>query len=75
MLARKNGNENPIWSWNDSTTCTIEHTCLDVIPMKDVHDITRGVFNRHQSLKSLKRNNICLTDSDHDYIIDEIVGG
>ena len=20
LLARKNGNENPIWSWNDSTT-------------------------------------------------------
>ena len=22
LLARKNGNENPIWSWNDSSTCT-----------------------------------------------------
>ena len=39
---------------------------------KYFHDIPRGVFNRNQAQQYLQRHPICLTDSDHDYIIGEI---
>ena len=55
-------------------THTIVHTCLNVFVVKDVHDITRGVFNINQKRKDLQRHLICLTDYDNDYIIDGIGG-
>ena len=36
--------------------------------VKDVHDIPRCVFNRNQAKQDLQGRNICLTDSDNDYI-------
>ena len=41
--------------------------------VKDVHNIPRKVCNRTQAKQYLKRYHICLTDSDHDYIIDKIL--
>ena len=55
-------------------THTIVHTCLDVFVAKYGHDITISAFNINQTRKDLQRYLICLTDSDNDYIIDEIGG-
>ena len=41
--------------------------------VKNVHDITREIWNRTQPHKDLHRHPICLTGYDNDYIIDEIV--
>ena len=30
------------------------------------------LLNRNQACKDINRHNICLTDSDHDFILDEI---
>ena len=54
------------------TTHTIIPTCLDVFVVKDVHDMTIGVFNINQTRKDLQRHLICLTDYDNDYILDGI---
>ena len=40
--------------------------------VKGVYAITRSVCNRNQEKLTLQRHPICLTDSDHDYIIDKI---
>ena len=53
-------------------TRTIVHPCLDVVSVKGVHDIPRGVCNINQAKKALQINHICLTDFDHDYILKEI---
>ena len=53
-------------------THTIAHPCFDVIIVKYIHDIPRSDYNRNQLIQALQRYTICLTDSDHDYIIDEI---
>ena len=37
--------------------------------------IPKSVCNKNQSHKAIQRSPICLTDSDHDVIIDEIKGG
>ena len=34
-----------------------------------------SVYNINQARKAIKRRPICLTDSDHDYILDEIKRG
>ena len=41
--------------------------------MKDVNNIPRSFSNINQSRQDLQRHHICLTDSDDDDIIDEIV--
>ena len=40
--------------------------------VKDVHDITKIICNRNHAKQTLQRHPICLTDSYHDYIIEEI---
>ena len=55
-------------------THIIVHTCPDVFVAKYFHDITRSAFNINQTRKDLQRHLICLTDSDNDYILDEIGG-
>ena len=56
------------------TTHTIVHTCLDVFVVKYVNDIIISVFIINQTRKDSQRHIICLTDSDNDYIIDNIGG-
>ena len=53
-------------------TRTIVHPCYDVILLKCVQDITIGVWNINQSFQALQRHLICLTDSEHGYILDKI---
>ena len=53
-------------------TLTIIHPCIDVVAVKDVHDISKIVFNTDQGKQDLQIHAIFLTDSDHDYILEEI---
>ena len=53
-------------------TQTIVHTCLDVVTVKYVHDIPKSICNRNNKKQDLRKHPICLTDSDHDYILEEI---
>ena len=52
-------------------TRTIIHPCLDVVRITDVQDIPNTVCNSIQE-KSIQRNPIIMTDTDYDYILDEI---
>ena len=54
------------------TTCTILYTQLEGNTIKYIHDIHKSVCNRTQANKSISRHPICLTDSDYDYILEEI---
>ena len=45
---------------------------MDVIKVTEVQYIHKCVYNITYTLKSIQRHNICLTNSDNDYIIDEI---
>ena len=54
------------------TTRTILHPCLDVMKVTEVKQIHKSVWNRNQSHKAIQGYPICLTDSDHDFILDEI---
>ena len=51
---------------------TIVHTCLDVVTVKDVHGITKCICNIKNKKLALWKHHICLTGSDHYYIIEEI---
>ena len=53
-------------------TCTILHTCLDVVRITDVQDISKTVCNRIQAKKCIQKNPIFITDTNYDYILDEI---
>ena len=53
-------------------TRTIVHTCLNVMEVTDVKQTPNSVCNRNHAHKSLQRHHICLTDSGHDFILDEI---
>ena len=53
-------------------TCTIIHPRLEVNVIKYFHDIPKIVCNRTQAKKFIPRQTICLTDSDYDYIFEEI---
>ena len=48
------------------------HKYLDVVAVKYVQDIQIHVCKRNQSKKALKIHPICLTESDHNYILEEI---
>ena len=43
-----------------------------MVAVKDVHDISKIVFNTDQGKQDLQIHAIFLTDSDHDYILEEI---
>ena len=48
---------------------------MDVIAVTEVKQLLKSVCNTNQARKDIKRCTICLTDSDHDYVIDEIKHG
>ena len=53
-------------------TRTILHPQLEVNSVTELHAIPTSVCTRTQAKKSISRKPICLTDSDHDYILEEI---
>ena len=53
-------------------THIILHPQIDVITIKYVQYIPKNVCNRIQAKKSIQRHFISMTDSDYDYILDEI---
>ena len=72
--------ENTNWYWEQKSrqqviiapTWTILYPCLDVVSVKDVHDIPKIIYNRNNAKRALRKLHICLTDSDHDYILEYI---
>ena len=68
------------WYWNQQskhhvitvTTHTILHTKLEVNEITDFHEIPTSICSRTQEKKPISRQPICLTDSDYDYILEEI---
>ena len=53
-------------------TCTILHPQVDVTIITDIHDKPKSVCNRTQSKEDISRHHICLTDSNYEYISEEI---
>ena len=54
-------------------TRTILHPRLEVNAITDFHAIPTSIFSRTQAKKAISRQPIFLTDSDYDYILEEIV--
>ena len=52
--------------------CTMIHPQLEVYAVTYYHAIPKSVCNRTQAKKSISRYPVCLTDSDCDYILEEI---
>ena len=48
------------------------HPCLDVVAVNDLHDIPKRFFNRNKEKQALRKHPIILTESDNDYILEEI---
>ena len=68
------------WYWKQKqqqqviivTTRTSVHPCLDVVGIRYVHNIHRSVCNRNQSKHTLQIHPLCMTNPDHDQILEEI---
>ena len=68
------------WYWNQQPkhhvitvpTRTIFHPQLKVNVVTYFHAITKILCNKTQATKDISRQPICLTDSDHDYILEGI---
>ena len=68
------------WYWNQHTqqhgitviTLTILHPRLEVNAVIYLCAIPKSVCTRKQAKKSISIQPICLTDSDYDYILEEI---
>ena len=68
------------WYWNQQPkqhfitvlTHTILHPQLEVNAVPDFHEIPTNVCTRTQTKQSMSRKPICLTDSDYNYILEEI---
>ena len=68
------------WYWNQQPkhhviTAPIRkilHPQLEVNAITTFHAIPTSVCSRTQAKKAIPRQPICLTDSDHDYILEEI---
>ena len=68
------------WYWNQHPQHnfitlpirTILHPRLEVNAVADFHAILKSVCNRTQAKIAISRQPICLTDSDYDYILEEI---
>ena len=68
------------WYWNQNQqqhvitvpTRTLLHPRLEVNAVIDLQTIPKSVCNRTQVEKSISRHPICLTDSEYDYILEEI---
>ena len=54
------------------TTFTILHPQPEVNAIAYYHAISKSVCTRTQANKFLSRQPVCLTDSDNDYILEEI---
>ena len=72
--------ENTNWYWEQKyqqqviifPTWTIVHPCLDVLAVKDVQDTLKSIWNWNHSKQALLKHFLCLTDSDHGYLLEEI---
>ena len=53
-------------------TRTIFHPQLEGDAITDFHSIPTGICSRTQAKKAISRQPKCLTDADHDYILEEI---
>ena len=53
-------------------TRTTLHPKLEVNAVTEFHAIPTSLCTRTQEKKSISRQPICLTDSDYDYILEEI---
>ena len=53
-------------------TRTILHSRLEVNAVTDLYKIPKSVCTSTQAKKSISRQPICLTDSDYDFILEEI---
>ena len=51
---------------------TIIHPRLEVNAVTDFHAIPKSICTRTQAKKSISRQPLCLTDSDYDFILEEI---
>ena len=67
------------WYWNQrpqqhiiTVTHTTLHPQLEVNAVTYFHAIPTSVCTRKQAKTSISRHTICLTDSDYDYILEEI---
>ena len=68
------------WYWNKHLeqhvitvpTHTIFHPRLEVNTITYIHDITKSVCTRTQAKEAISIKPICLTDSEYDYILEEI---
>ena len=71
--------DNMKWYWEQKLqhnniffpTLTILHPCLYVITVTKVKK-PKLFCNKNQSCKDIQRSPVCLTESDHDIILDEI---
>ena len=48
------------------------HSCYHVVAVKYVHYVPKSIHNINNTKIDLQKHPICLTDSDHDYILGEI---
>ena len=68
------------WYWNQHpqkhvitvTTRTIIHPLLEINAVTDFHAIPKMVCTRTLAKNAIPRQPICLTNSDYDYILEEI---
>ena len=68
------------WHWEQKgqqkviivTTRTIVIPCIDFVVVKYVHNITKNIYNINNKGEALLKHPLCMTDSDHDYILEEI---
>ena len=68
------------WYWNQQSkhdvitvsTRTIIHPQIEGDAITDFHLIPTGICSRTQAKIAISRQPICLTDSDYDYILEEI---
>ena len=68
------------WYWHQQSkhhvitvpTRTILHPQLEGDAITDFHSIPTSIYSRTQAQKAISRQPICLTDSDYDYILEEI---
>ena len=72
--------DNTKWYWEQSPqqnniifpTHTFMNPCLDVMTVTEVKQKPKNLCKKNQPHKAIQRRTICLTESDHDYILDEI---
>ena len=72
--------ENNKWYWEQAQTQnniivktrTIVHICLDAMIVTGAKKILKSVLKRNQEHQGIQRNPICITDSNYDFILDQI---